>query len=474
MNNAHTLIYSQSKNRSIFNILDSLAVTVEVTENPYNLPLDFLFEMAARKNKKRGFLFVSKILGKHIPVAPVTSLLSGALLAMRYLETVHTHSIEGRKAVIEALLSGNRQEEIYHSLMDSPFHLPAETLFIGFAETATALGHSVFDLFNNAHYLHTTREQIVGLESSIEFEEEHSHATEQACYGNKELLQKDGPIVLVDDEITTGKTALNIIESIHAAYPRKEYVVLSLLDWRSEANKAAYAELGEKLGIRIRTATLLAGRIEVDGNPVDTEGYYEYAQSGAAVETEVHTINLSEYESFKQIDDVAYVSISSEGSVNQVPYSGMTGRFNGISSRDRLSIDDYAFHVGVGLKQTRSGGKTLCLGTGEFMYLPMKIASYMGDDVICQSTTRSPIHRIDKEGYAVTNGFDFVNPDDSGVINYFYNIPYKSYQDIYLFLEREVEEVRLESLLEKIKQVGAKRLFVVTMNSKAEGEGHAD
>ncbi|KMY48507.1 phosphoribosyltransferase family protein [Peribacillus loiseleuriae] len=474
MNNAHTLIYSQSKNRSIFNILDSLAVTVEVTEDPYELPLDHFFGMAARKNKKRGFLFVSKILGKHIPVAPVTSLLSGALLAMRYLETVHDHPIEGRKAAVEALLSGSRQEEIYQSLMDDPFPLAEETLFIGFAETATALGHSVFDLFNNAHYLHTTREQIVGLQSSIEFEEEHSHATEQACYGNKELLQKDGPIVLVDDEITTGKTALNIIESIHAAYPRREYVVLSLLDWRSEANKEAYAKLEAKLGIRIRTATLLAGMIKVDGNPVDTEGYYEYTNSDAAVETEIHSINLSEYENFKQIDDVEYVSISSEGHVNKVPYSGMTGRFNGISSTDRPSIDDYAFHVGVGLKQTRSGGKTLCLGTGEFMYLPMKIASYMGKDVFYQSTTRSPIHRIDKEGYAVTSGFDFVNPDDSAITNYFYNIPYKSYQDIYLFLERKVTEVRLESLLEKIKQVGAERLFVVTVNSQQKGESHAD
>ena len=124
--------------------------------------------MAARKNKKRGFLFVSKVLGKHIPVAPVTSLLSGALLGMRYLETVHDHPIKGGEAAIKALLSGSRQDEVYHSLMEEPFHLPEETLFIGFAETATALGHSVFDLFNHAHYLHTTREQIIGLESSIQ------------------------------------------------------------------------------------------------------------------------------------------------------------------------------------------------------------------------------------------------------------------------------------------------------------------
>ena len=98
----------------------------------------------------------------------------------------------------------------------------------------------------------------------------------------------------------------------------------------------------------------------------------------------------------------------------------------------------------------------------------------MGNDVFYQSTTKSPIDRIDKEGYAVASGFDFANPDDSSITNYFYNIPYQSYQDIYLFLEREVEEIRLQSLLEKIKQVGAKKVFVVTVNSKAEGESHAD
>ena len=37
--------------------------------------------------------------------------------------------------------------------------------------------------------------------------------------------------------------------------------------------------------------------------------------------------------------------INSEGYVNKVPYSGMTGRFNGISAKDRPNIDDYAYHV---------------------------------------------------------------------------------------------------------------------------------
>ncbi|MEC1550449.1 phosphoribosyltransferase domain-containing protein [Bacillus rugosus] len=48
-----------------------MAVDLSVTDNPLSIPEQVLFEMAARVNKKRGFLFVSKVLGKHIPVHPL-------------------------------------------------------------------------------------------------------------------------------------------------------------------------------------------------------------------------------------------------------------------------------------------------------------------------------------------------------------------------------------------------------------------
>ncbi|UOK57948.1 phosphoribosyltransferase domain-containing protein [Bacillus sp. OVS6] len=75
------------------------------------------------------------------------------------------------------------------------------------------------------------------MDSIINFEEEHSHATSHRCYVDKSLFENDSPIVLVDDEVTTGKTALNIIESIQSKYPRREYTVVSILDWRSEEDQ---------------------------------------------------------------------------------------------------------------------------------------------------------------------------------------------------------------------------------------------
>lgn len=57
--------------------------------NPYLLLPDQLFQMAARMNKRRGFLFVSTILGKHLPVLPAISLAGGCALAARYMEVLH-------------------------------------------------------------------------------------------------------------------------------------------------------------------------------------------------------------------------------------------------------------------------------------------------------------------------------------------------------------------------------------------------
>ena len=60
--------------------------------------------------------------------------------------------------------------------------LPTKTVFIGFAETATGLGHAVFNHFEDAIYIHTTREEMLNMEPSFFFEEEHSHATSHRVY----------------------------------------------------------------------------------------------------------------------------------------------------------------------------------------------------------------------------------------------------------------------------------------------------
>lgn len=57
-----------------------------MTDNPYDFAITDLFKMATRINKKRQFLFVSTVLGKHLAVQPQVPILTGALLAMMYYE----------------------------------------------------------------------------------------------------------------------------------------------------------------------------------------------------------------------------------------------------------------------------------------------------------------------------------------------------------------------------------------------------
>lgn len=99
--------------------------------------------------------------------------------------------------------------------------------------------------------------------------EEHSHATEHCCrFLTISCLENEDMIALVDDEITTGKSALNFIRAIQKRYPRKSYAVLSLLDWRSTAEKQKFAEAEADLGIRIHMVSLVSGSITVEGQPI--------------------------------------------------------------------------------------------------------------------------------------------------------------------------------------------------------------
>ena len=103
----------------------------------------------------------------------------------------------------------SKLNEEYQKILKEKFTLKEKTLFIGFAETATALGHSVFENFkDNSFFLHTTREYLKDVNKLSEFCEEHSHATEHFLYGNPKKFDR---IVLIDDEFTTGNTALNFI-----------------------------------------------------------------------------------------------------------------------------------------------------------------------------------------------------------------------------------------------------------------------
>lgn len=150
---------------------------------------DDLITIAKRdNNKKRPFLLVNPLQGKHLAVSP-------------------SKSIELFQTLAHQVFS--------HTDIDY-----ANTLIIGFAETATAIGAG---LAINApfaiSYIQTTREQYPEKEF-LYFSEEHSHATDQMVIKDflDETLKPGFHILFAEDEVTTGKTIENFIQVLQKTY----------------------------------------------------------------------------------------------------------------------------------------------------------------------------------------------------------------------------------------------------------------
>ena len=168
-----------------------------------------LLGFAERINPKRAFLFVSKVLGRHIPVSP--------------------HIMRHAFTDLAKLVSGD---------------LPEPVLVIGMAETAVGLGAGVHQVlqqrYAEAIYVTTTRHPVHGAPLLARFLEEHSHAQDQLLYGSPdaELQQQilnSKSIVLVDDEASTGKTFVNLIHALQQAGLNQisHVVTATLADWSS-------------------------------------------------------------------------------------------------------------------------------------------------------------------------------------------------------------------------------------------------
>jgi hypothetical protein len=464
-----------------FNVLDLFNVYIELKTNKYKLPMKLLFSVGARINKKRRFLFVSKVLGKHIPVTNVNSLLVGALLAYTFLDEYYyksTYSDTGSfsskqhaEKIVDSIITFKNGNALWKELTTSPIPLNGKFLFLAFAETATALGHSIFSCFDNVDFIHTTREEIADFSNKIVFEEEHSHATSHRVYPvNLEMLKSDSPIVLVDDEISTGKTVLNIIKELNKIHKRKEYVVLSILDFRSDADIEYLQEFEKKYSLKVRFISLVSGQFKVtpsseigDWDSVDKylETHLKVAPAGElcdnkSMQPEIHYLGIDKY--FKEF--IHLQSINGIGEINSIPYLKHTGRF-GINSQDEKNLVNGIHEVSKFIEGTITGNKILFLGTEEFMYIPLMISSHIDKEIYYHSTTRSPIFSSQAQGYPVANRFMFDCPPNPDVINFIYNIPYGFYDEIYVFFERGFAKNGVNNLIKVLGGFGIKKVTLL-------------
>jgi len=202
--------------------------TLSVTPTGGISAIDDLFEIAERRNPKRAFLFVSKVLGRHIPVAP-----------------------EKMRAVYRQLA------EQFPQLSDGP------VLFIGMAETAVGLGAGVFDEVrqhvSEPVYLTSTRHPQQA-DLLCEFKENHSHATDHLIYlpDDAQLRQRvlnARTLVMIDDEATTGNTFINLLEALRndgGLTQIEQVIAVTLTDWSGDA-------LSARCPVPVRSVSLVQG-----------------------------------------------------------------------------------------------------------------------------------------------------------------------------------------------------------------------
>ena len=324
------------------------AGTLRIDTRREDLPLEALLEFASRENPRRGFLFVSRVLGKHIPCAP------------------------------------SQMREVYRRLAEKLADLPGPVVVIGMAETAIGLGGGVADGLaalrgeDAVLFLHTTRHPLPR-KNLLCFDENHSHAPDHILYlpedDNLALFRQARTLVLVDDEISTGRTLRRLAdELIHHLPALRVCCATSIVNWLPTDTQRHW---GEGLAAEVRFASLL-------------EGSFSFQPDGGFRPALPPRVTASQ--------------------------PGRPARADAGRLGLRLSTDVVLPGGPV------PAGPLVVVGTGEFAFQPFLAAERLaarGRDVLFQSTTRSPI----LEGEGITRKLIFDDEHDEGVCNYLYNLP---------------------------------------------------
>ncbi|GHF70895.1 phosphoribosyltransferase [Streptomyces griseosporeus] len=376
-----------------------------------------LLGLALRRNPKRAHLLVSNVLGKHVPQSP---------------SVVYGHGFTLGRRVRDLL----GPAEAAHAVV------------LGYAETATGLGHAVADGLGTAPCLHSTRRPVPGLTPAGGFEESHSHATSHLLLPeDPALLAGDGPLVLVDDEFSTGNTVLNTVRDLHARYPRTRYVVVALVDMRSAADAGRLEDFAREIGARVDLVTAASGTVRLPEGvlekgqelvarhergqskaprPASTDALTAAsrpasADAGAAASRPASTDALTATPRPASAD--ALTAAPHGHRVTRVdlhwPRGLPDGGRHGFTPAHRARLERALPDMAARLAEALPPGarRVHVLGFEELMYAPLRLARELeqiaaGTEVRFSTTTRSPVLAVDDPGYAIRTRLVFPAHDD--------------------------------------------------------------
>lgn len=359
--------------------------TLHLNLTPGKIPLHRLLGFAARISSKRKFLLVSKVLGKHYPVSPKMMAWSYRALARLVLQkTVATPS-----------------------------------LWIGMAETATGLGYGVFaaahqEGVQDALFMQTTRYVLQG-HDYLAFEEAHSHATDFFLYypeqaAHRHTFKTARTLVLVDDEISTGKTFLRLIKAYQAVNPQLEKVVIVSLVNFAHATDRRFLET--ESGVAVEWVCFREGELSFDDS---------------------HNAAL---------DDIT-INVSGNGACKK-PLLAWPGRL-GMSTPMHWQAGTLERLLPLLGASDADPRPVLVLGTGEcnppaiMLGRDLELAGYK---VKVQSTTRSPIH----QGNAIAAVCQFTDNYGDNIPNFLYNLDLSAYRQVILCHETPLNDALLSRL----------------------------
>lgn len=355
---------------------------LKVTENRSSFKDSELVQMVRRENNpKRNWLLVDSLQGKHVPADPEKVLNLYSQLA----QEVKKHIGSGK------------------------------TVFIGFAETATAVGAGVASAFDGSYYIHTTREVAADRSPVAEFKEEHSHAVEQLLYCDSwsETVRDAENIVFCEDEISTGKTIMNFIKVLKNSVPDNiSFSACSILNGMS-------AEREEEL---------------------KKEGVSFYWLLKHHAEPESDEVYTFEPDVSKRT--TAY-------SFDEYRINGMVNPRTGSVTSEYISACEKLAETVCSMADVR-GFDIAVTGSEEFMYpailTALRLKQSGASGVVTHSGTRSPIIAENTENYPLKSRFPVESFYEKKRKTYIYNSDIKKYDLVIVMTDSGKEDYDFSSM----------------------------